>query len=183
MPRWTTAALLLLASVLAHPQGPGLPAPKTSLTPPAAAAAAPLLEGLDAHPFAIESRDRRVRRYFNQGRLLVFGFNPEEAARSFEAAVAIDPTCASCWWALAWALGPNINADMAPSAGARVDRALGEARRHAHHAAPVRRALIAALSLRHPAGREIDEAAYARRMRVLARRYPRDAEVALLAAL
>jgi tetratricopeptide (TPR) repeat protein len=147
-----------------------------------AALAAPLLQGLDGHPTAIESTDPRVRRYVDQGVLLVIGFNPEEAARSFEAAVALDPACATCWWALAWALGPNINTDMAPGAAARVQRALREARRHARRAAPVQQALIAALSLRHPAGREIDEEAYAERMQLLARRHPQDARVALLAA-
>jgi tetratricopeptide (TPR) repeat protein len=143
---------------------------------------APLLYGLDGVHFPIESRDRLVRRYFDQGVLLVYGFNPEEAARSFEAAVAIDPACASCWWALAWALGPSINTDMGAQAAVRVDQALREARRHARLAAPLQRALIDALTLRHPRHDVIDEAAYAQRMRALARSYPRDAGVALLAA-
>ena len=149
---------------------------------PAAPAVAPLLAGLDGYHFAIESRDPRVRRYFDQGMLLAFGFNPEEAARSFDAALAIDPACASCWWALAWALGPTINADMSAQAAARVDRAVAEARRHAHRAAPTRRALIEALALRHPQAGVTDEAAYAQRMRTLAQRHPGDALVALLAA-
>jgi len=46
----------------------------------------------------------------------------------------------------------------------------------------VRRALIAALSLRHPGPGQIDEEAYAMRMQSLARRHPHDADVALLAA-
>ncbi|MGL6110551.1 MAG: hypothetical protein ACRC2B_10690 [Rubrivivax sp.] len=149
---------------------------------PSAPAVAPLLAGLDGHHIAIESRDPRVRRYFDQGMLLGFGFNPEEAARSFEAALAIDPACASCWWALAWALGPTINADMSAQAAARVDRAVAAARRHAHRAAPTRRALIEALALRHPRAGITDEAAYAQRLRELAQRHPGDALVALLAA-
>jgi len=143
---------------------------------------APLLSGLDGNPFPIASRDSRVRRYFDQGMQLVFGFNPEEAARSFEAALAIDPACAPCWWALAWALGPNINSDMSPQAARRVDSALRQASRHAHRATPVQRALIEALALRHPGVDAIDEAAYAQRLRSLVRRHPRDANVALLAA-
>jgi tetratricopeptide (TPR) repeat protein len=143
---------------------------------------APLLAGHDGYRFALESRDPRVRRYFDQGMLLAFGFNPEEAARSFEAALAIDPACASCWWALAWALGPTINADMSAPAAARVDRAVAQARRHAQRAAPTRRALIEALALRHPRAGSLDEAAYAKRMRMLAQRLPDDALVSLLAA-
>ena len=100
---------------------------------PTAPAVAPLLAGLDGYRFALESRDPRVRRYFDQGMLLAFGFNPEEAARSFEAALAIDPACASCWWALAWALGPNDQCRHGGAGGgARRPRALAQARRHAH---------------------------------------------------
>lgn len=144
--------------------------------------AAPLLPGLDGHHFRLESTHPLVRRYFDQGTLLVFGFNAAEAARSFEAAVALDPRCATAWWALAWALGPNINADMAPQDAPRVAQALRHARRHAQRAAPVQRALIAALSRRHPDGADLDEDGYAQALRALARRHPRDAQVALLAA-
>lgn len=147
-----------------------------------AQASAPLLDGLDGYATPIESRQPQVRRYFGQGMLLAYGFNPQEAARSFEAAARGDPRCASCWWALAWALGPTINADMAAQDAPRVQHALREARRHAGHATALRRALIAALSLRHPAVDRLDETAYAERMRQLVRRYPRSAEAALLAA-
>ena len=143
---------------------------------------APLLEGLGGHHVAIESGDPRAMRYFDQGMLLAYGFNPAEAVRSFEAAVALDPRCASCWWALAWALGPNINSDMDPQSAGRVEHALGEAKRHAAGASPARRALIEALALRHPGHGAVDEAAYATRMLAVARRYPRDADVAMLAA-
>lgn len=148
----------------------------------ARAGRAPLLPGLDGHHFALESMQPLVRRYFDQGMLLVFGFNPAEAARSFEAALALDRTCATAWWALAWALGPNINTDMAPQDAPRVAHALRQARRHAHRAAPVQRGLIAALSRRHPDGADLDEDGYAQTMQELARRHPRAAQVALLAA-
>jgi tetratricopeptide (TPR) repeat protein len=186
----TALGLLALVSAAALAQG-GRPAPAAVLpsafADSAVAAAArpttaPLLSGLDGNPFPIKSRDSRVRRYFDQGMQLVFGFNPVEAARSFEAALAIDPACAACWWALAWSLGPNINSDMSPQAARRVDSALRQAHRHAHRATPLQRAMIEALALRHPGGQRIDEAAYAQRLRSLAHRHPRDANVALLAA-
>ena len=80
---------------------------------------APLLQGLDGWRFTVETRQREVQRYADQGVLLVYGFNPEEAARSLQMAVTLDAACASAWWALAWALGPNINSDMAPDAAHR----------------------------------------------------------------
>jgi tetratricopeptide (TPR) repeat protein len=145
-------------------------------------AKAPLLSGLDGYRFATETRDALAQRYHDQGMLLAFGFNPDEAARSFEAALLIDAACPTTWWALAWALGPTINADMRDEDAARVSHALRQARRHAARASAVQRALIDTLSRRHPRTDVVDEAAYASRMHALARQYPRDANVALLAA-
>ena len=145
-------------------------------------AAAPLFDGLDGYTHHVETDHPLARRYFDQGMMLVYGFNPEEAMRSFEAAVALDPRCASAWWGLAWAAGPNINTDLNPRHEPRLLQALAQARRHAGRAAPAMRDLIAALSLRHPGPGQIDEEAYAARLQQLARRHPRSAEVALLAA-
>ncbi len=143
---------------------------------------APLFEGLDGYRHRVETRHPLARRYVDQGMMLVYGFNPEEAQRSFEAAVALDPRCATAWWGLAWACGPNINTDLNPRHEPRLLQALAQARRHAAAAAPAMRDLIAALSLRHPGPGRVDEAAYAARLQQLSRRHPQDAEVALLAA-
>jgi tetratricopeptide (TPR) repeat protein len=151
-------------------------------TTPAATPRAPLLPGLDTWRMTTETRDALAQRYHDQGMLLAFGFNPEEAARSFEAALALDQRSPTTWWALAWALGPTINADTRGEDAARVSHALGQARRHAARASAVQRALIDALSSRHPRTGAVDEAAYASRMQALARHYPRVAHVALLAA-
>ena len=98
--------------------------------PTAAASArggAPLLNGLDGYTHAVETGHQLAARYFNQGMMLVYGFNPEEAMRSFEAAVALDPSFASAWWGLAWAIGPNINTDLSPRHEPRLLQALVQA--------------------------------------------------------
>ncbi len=176
----------LLFGLLAAAFTPGWPgmawAARPGPAPAGAVPGAPLLDGLDAYAFPVVSANALARRYHRQGMLLVYGFNAAEAARSLEAAVALDPGCAACWWALAWSLGPNINTDMDRAAAERVDQALAMARRHAAGAAPVQRALIDALSRRHPAPGPLDEEAYARALLALSRRAPRDAEVAVLAA-
>jgi tetratricopeptide (TPR) repeat protein len=126
-----------------------------------------------------------AQRYFDQGLAMAFGFNPQESARAFAAATDADPACALCWWGLAWSLGPNINADMTDEAKREVAKALARARALAPKAAPRTRALIEALSLRHPARGApdaLDEEAYARRMVALSKRFPGDADIALLAA-
>ena len=148
-------------------------------------AAAPLFDGMGRDHGPVASRVPAAQRYFHQGMTLTWGFNPAEAARSFEAAIRADPRCALCWWGLAWALGPNINSDMDAGAAERVRAALVEAQALAPHASRRTRALVDALAVRHPAAdpaRPPDEDAYAERMRALARAYPRDADLATLAA-
>ncbi len=148
----------------------------------ATAPLAPLLEGLRPYHPPARTASPLAQRYFEQGMTLAWGFNPAEAARSFAAATRADPKCAACWWALAWAQGPNINADMDAASGAGVAAALARARTHAPSASPRYRALIAALAARHPDAATVDEEAYAAKMRALARQFPRDAEILVLAA-
>jgi len=155
----------------------------TTAAPPAAFPDAPLFAGMRPyHPLA-GTPSALAQRYFEQGMTFAWGFNPAEAARSFTAATKADPHCAACFWALAWVKGPTINADMDASAATEVAAALQRAEADAAHAPPKYRELIAALAARHPGlGAPVDEQAYANRMRVLAQRHPRDAEIATLAA-
>lgn len=44
--------------------------------------------------------------------MLAFGFNHAEAFCALNVAAEIDPTCAMCYLAIAYVLGPNINAAM-----------------------------------------------------------------------
>lgn len=143
---------------------------------------APLLDGMGAYTHATGSPSPRVQRYFDQGMVLVWGFNSAEAARSFEAATRADPKCAICFWGLAWSLGPNLNTDMHKADAARVQTAVRRAEALSVNASPRHRALIAALAARHPQPGVVDEERYAAQMRALAKRSPRDADVQTLAA-
>ena len=77
---------------------------------------APLLEGIGPLEFPISTSVPRAQAYFNQALTLAFGFNHAEAVRSFREAARLDPTCGICYWGVALALGPNINAPMSPDA-------------------------------------------------------------------
>ncbi|HEX4884821.1 MAG TPA: tetratricopeptide repeat protein [Casimicrobiaceae bacterium] len=154
------------------------PAPAATPAP----APAPLFEGMGGYTLPGAAANPRAQRYVDQGMVLAFGFNPAEAARSFESAVALDPKSAAAWWGLAWALGPTINADMAPADQRRVEAAVARAVALARAARPQLRDLVEALALRHPRGRPIAEEAYATRMQALAKRHPDDADVQMLAA-
>lgn len=143
----------------------------------------PRLSGLGTYRMDAETREPIAQRWFDQGLAMAYGFNAAESARAFRAATRADPRCALCWWGLAWSLGPNINADMAPEAAREVREAIRRAR-GAPASARVR-ALVEALGGRHPPAATagaLDEEGYARAMHALAERRPRDADVAFLAA-
>jgi tetratricopeptide (TPR) repeat protein len=143
---------------------------------------APLFDGMGAYRLDADTQSAIARRYADQGMVLAYGFNPREAARSFEAATRIDPECALCWWGLAWSLGPTINADMAPEDAATVAAAAQRAKQLGARLPPARRALVEALAARHPSADRLDEDRYAALLREAARRHPNDADLALLAA-
>ncbi len=143
---------------------------------------APLFEGMGSYRLGADSPRAEARRYADQGMVLAYGFNPREAARSFEAATRLDPDCALCWWGLAWSLGPTINADMAPEDAATVADAAQRARKLSARLPPARRAMVEALAARHPTADRLDEAGYAALLRSAAKRHPGDADLAMLAA-
>lgn len=143
----------------------------------------PLYKNLGNYHHAIRTTVPAAQAYFDQGLRLAYGFNHEEAVRSFQEAARRDPKCAICWWGAAYAYGPNINLPMDSAANANATAALVEARRLRAYASPRERAYIEALRERHgskaaPSG----DSAYARRMERLAKQYAADADAAVLAA-
>ncbi len=147
---------------------------------------ATLLEGMGAHRFATSSRSEAARRFLDQGLTLHYGFNHEEAIRSFEEAARLDPRCAMAWWGVALASGPNINLPMDSPGGARAYQAIGKARALARHADAREKAYIEALATRYDAvpeaARARHDSAYVDAMRRLARAWPDDLDAATLFA-
>src|SRR5262252_11128905 len=68
-----------------------------------------LMPGLGQHHHTISTKNPEAQHYFDQGLTLVFGFNHEEAERSFRRAAELDPESAMAFWGIALALGPCIN--------------------------------------------------------------------------
>jgi len=73
---------------------------------------APLFDNLGTHNFPITTNSELAQKYFNQGIILAYGFNHEEAFRSFEETARLDTNCAMAYWGMAYVLGPNINLPM-----------------------------------------------------------------------
>ncbi len=147
---------------------------------------APLLGNLGAHHHPISTKSELAQRYFDEGLILAYGFNHAEAIRSYQDALKVDPACAMCYWGIAYALGPNINAPMQDAAVPEAYAALGKARALAPSASQQERDYIQALAARYApepvADRSALDLAYAEAMQAVAQRYPDDLDAATLAA-
>lgn len=146
----------------------------------------PLVQGLGAVDVPITTSNPQAQAYFNQGLAFTYGFNHDAAVRSFRKAQQLDPQCAMCFWGEAYALGPNINAAMEPSAGRDAVKAAARAQALAGRASPKEQALIAALAHRYSdrpdADRAALDAAYEQAMRAVAQQYAADDDLQVLAA-
>lgn len=153
---------------------------------------AQLLPGLEQVRRKVTTVSPEAQAFFDQGLALLYGFNHDEAARSFARASELDPSCALCFWGLAYALGPNYNVPMLPERALLAWEALTSARRLATNTtqtAAVEQALIEALAERYQGPEHLDPAAmqprnvaYAEAMRAAARKFPHDDDVQVLFA-
>lgn len=181
---WTVGALTVILAGCSHRDAPRAVAP----TPAVAPADAPVsFEGLGSFGRKVSTRSPEAQRYFDQGLILLYGFNHDEAIRSFRRAAELDPQCAMAHWGVAVANGPHINFPMVPPDRARAAReALARARATTGGASDVERGLVAALEKRHadpePDDRRPLDEAYASAMRALWKAHPDDADVGALAA-
>ena len=138
----------------------------------------------------IETNSPEAQNFFDLGLSQAFGFNHEEAARSFRRAIREDAECAMCHWGLALVLGPNINFPMDQAnqdeARSAADRALELTKGAASPIQKRERSYAEALNQRYARTfvedrSELDQA-YARAMRRVAHRYPDDLDAATLFA-
>lgn len=101
--------------------------------------------------YDISTSNPEAQAWFNQGLALMYGFNHQEAINAFQKAQDLDPNCAMCFWGEALALGPNINAPMAPEAVPLAFLAIGKAAALMSNANESEQALIKALQARYSA--------------------------------
>ncbi|MEO0650343.1 MAG: tetratricopeptide repeat protein [Planctomycetota bacterium] len=166
-----TLTLAVLASCASAPRGE---------------VSAPRFDGMGSHTRPSGSDLPLAQTYFDQGLALSYGFNHDEAVRSFEAVAELDPDCAMAYWGQAYALGPNINLPVDDARSRRAYVAVQRALALSDGAAPVDRALIEALATRFaaepPADRQALDLAYAAAMRGVWERFANDTDVGVLYA-
>ncbi len=147
----------------------------------------PLFDGLGDFGRKVTTTSLPAQRYFNQGLCWLYGFNHDEAIRSFHHATTLDPKCAMAWWGIAVASGPHINNPVVPAERAKTAwNALTKARSLAAGGTAIEQALIAALESRYadpqPENRKPLDEAYAAAMREVWKKHPTDADVGALFA-
>ncbi len=152
----------------------------------AAGAEVALRDGLGTHGLRITTDSDSAQVYFDQGLRLSYAFNHPAAIASYEKAASFDPECAMCYWGIAWASGPNINAALTPEAGNVAHHAIHRALQLTDGVTNRERAYIEAMALRYEedpmAERARQDSAYARAASALADAYPGDPDAQVLAA-
>jgi tetratricopeptide (TPR) repeat protein len=147
---------------------------------------APVLEGLGEHHHSVTTSSERAQMFFDQGLKLTYGFNHEEALRSFKEAARLDPDCAMAYWGWALVLGPNINLPMKPEVVPQAWKAIGLALERKDRVSERERAYIDALAVRYSPDPAADRApldrAYANAMREMHEKFPADLDAATLFA-
>lgn len=177
----TLVTVLLLALFVApamaqHPEGT---VPK---------AAQELHPGLGSHHHHITTKSPEAQTYFDQGLILLYGFNHDEAARYFRRAAELDPEAAMPYWGLALSLGPNYNDTAVDEHRAKATfEALRNALARAPKASAREQDYIRALKKRYPSPDPKSDwkkfhLEYSAAMRELAKKYPDDLDAATMFA-
>ncbi len=146
-----------------------------------------IYDGMGDHTRTIATSSAEAQRYFDQGLQLTFGFNHDEAIRSYHRAAELDPAAPMPWWGVAYCHGININdPEMNEQRSRDAWHAIQEARKRIGRAAPVERALIDALSARYawpiPEDRTHLDRAYADAMQRVHEQFADDVDIAALYA-
>ncbi|MEO0475639.1 MAG: tetratricopeptide repeat protein [Planctomycetota bacterium] len=135
----------------------------------------------------IQTGSKDAQAFFNQGMQLLYGFNHDEAIRSFEKAAKLDPTSPMPHWGIAYANGININDPaMTEERSTNARAAADEAMKRIDNATPVEAALIRAVDQRYklpiPEDRKPLDQAYADAMGKAYKAFPNDPDVGPLYA-
>jgi tetratricopeptide (TPR) repeat protein len=145
------------------------------------------MAGLGAHHHRISTTSPEAQRLFDQGLVLLYGFNHGQAIRLFQRAAELDPNAPMPLWGIALAYGPNINDfEMDRERAKTADEYVKKALALASHGTARERAYIEALSTRYSSDPTADlkksQVEYKDAMAALAKQYPGDLDAQTLYA-
>jgi tetratricopeptide (TPR) repeat protein len=145
-----------------------------------------LMPGLGEVHHPVSTKNSQAQQFFDQGLKFVFGFNHDEARRSFQRAAELDPKLAMAWWGVALTLGPNYNLPVDPAREKAGYDAVQRALALQENASDPERAYINALSVRYSNDPKADlhklDLDYKNTMLKLVQRYPDDLDATTLYA-
>jgi hypothetical protein len=145
-----------------------------------------LMAGLGDVHHPVSTTNPKAQQFFDQGLKLVYGFNHDEARRSFQRASELDPKLGMAWWGVALTLGPNYNLPVDPEREKAAYDAIQHALALQDNASEPERGYINALAARYSNHPHADlhalDVAYKDAMAKLAARYPDDLDAVTLYA-
>ncbi len=145
-----------------------------------------LMPEFGEHHHPVTTSNAEAQRFFNQGMVLIYGFNHDEAVRSFQRAAALDPNLAMAHWGIALAMGANINLGPLPEREKAAHEAIQKAIALLPKASEKERDFINTLAKRYSGDPQTDRGelaiTYANAMRELAKKYPDDMDASTLFA-
>jgi len=145
-----------------------------------------MMTGLGDLHHPVSTKNASAQEFFDQGLRLIYAFNHDEAARSFQKAAELDPKLAMAYWGIAEAVGPNYNDPASADRFKRAHDAIQKAVDLSGNASDAERGYIFAMAKRFPADPKSDlrKAAedYRDAMREVVKNNPDDLDAATLFA-
>ena len=147
---------------------------------------ATLMTGVGDGHHPVSTSNPQAQQFFDQGLRLIYAFNHDEAARSFQRATELDPNLAIAYWGIAEAVGPNYNDPASDERFAKAHATIQKAVDLSANASKSEKAYIQAMAIRFPADPKADrrKAAedYRDAMREVVKQFPDDLDAATLFA-
>jgi len=145
-----------------------------------------MMTGLGDLHHPVSTKNAQAQEFFDQGLRLIYAFNHDEAARSFQKAAELDPKLAMAYWGIAEAVGPNYNDPASEDRFKQAHEAIQKAVDLSGSASDSERGYILAMAKRFPADPKSDrrKAAeeYRDAMREVVKNNPDDLDAATLFA-
>ncbi|MBZ5616737.1 MAG: hypothetical protein LAO23_22255 [Acidobacteriia bacterium] len=145
-----------------------------------------IMAGLGDLHHPVSTKNQSAQEFFDQGLRLIYAFNHDEAARSFQKAAELDPKLAMAYWGIAEAVGPNYNDPASEDRFKQAHEAIQKAVDLSGNASEAERGYILAMAKRFPADPKSDlrKAAedYRDAMRAVVKNNPDDLDAATLFA-
>src|ERR1700733_6817369 len=115
-----------------------------------------LMSGLGDLHHPVSTKNKQAQEFFDQGLRLIYAFNHDEAARSFQKAAELDPKLAMAYWGIAEAIGPNYNDPASEERFKKAHEAIQKAVDLSITSSPSEKAYVEAMALRFPANPKAD---------------------------